>query len=377
MGVEPIGQMPSFATKSAFWNELRAAVKEHLASEAGERRPAVGDPRLIRKAAVILAWFALSYAALLVAPTLPAALLAALSLAFAAAAISFSIFHDANHRTLFKRPAANLWAARLCSVLLGPSRHYWVHKHQGLHHRQPNVIEWDDDLETRGFLRLSPETPWQPQFRHQQVKALLYYGLNSLEWVFWKDFLCLARGRLNDWHAVRLDRRERTELLVSKGLYLLLVVVPPFVVLPLVWAAVCFILFHFIISWTLAAVFQLAHFTEEMEFGGVRAGDDWATHQIRTTADFATSSRFATWYTGGLNHQIEHHLFPNVAHSHYAALRPIVRKVAKQHGLRCHELGSMADAVWKHLAHLKRLGAVPRPATALDSASRREHKVGW
>ncbi|MGI8611482.1 MAG: acyl-CoA desaturase [Sphingomicrobium sp.] len=359
---EHIRQMPSFAAKSAFWNELKEGAGEYLASEADRGRPSIGDPRLLRKAAVVLLWFTLSYGALMFAPTLLAALLAALSLAISAAAISFNVFHDANHRTLFRRPAANLWAARLCSVLLGPSRHYWVHKHQGLHHRQPNVIEWDDDLETRGFLRLSPETPWAPRFRNQEVKALLYYGLNSLEWVFWKDFLCLARGRLNEWHAVSLDREARTELLVCKSLYLLLIVLPPFLLLPLMWAAACFILFHLVLSWVLAAVFQLAHFTEEMQFGGIRAGDDWATHQVRTTADFATSSRLTTWFTGGLNHQIEHHLFPNVAHSHYSGLRPIVRTVAERHGLKCHDLGGAFSAIRQHFSHLKTLGPRVNPS---------------
>jgi linoleoyl-CoA desaturase len=351
--------MPAFGPKSEFWRELRAASNEHLDAEARRGRPRNGDPRLVRKAAVIIGWFGLSYAALIFAPTLAAALVATLSLALAAAALGFGVFHDANHGTLFKRGAANLWAARLCSVLMGASRHFWVEKHQGLHHRQPNVIEWDDDLETRGFLRLSPETPWNARFRRQEVKALLYYGLNSLEWVFLKDFQCLVHGRMNEWHSVTLKRQERTELLVSKALHLLLFIVPMFVFLPLVWAIAAFILFHFVFSWVLAAVFQVAHLTPEMEFGGVRPGDDWAIHQIRTTADFATGSRLISWFTGGLNHQIEHHLFPNVAHSHYPALRPIVREVAERHGLRCHDLGSMPSAIRQHLAFLKALGAKP------------------
>lgn len=356
MAIAPTREMPKFAAKSAFWRDLRVASDEHLAAQARLGRTRTGDPRLLRKAATIIAWFLFSYTALLLAPTLFAAMLATLSLGLAAAAIGFCIFHDANHRTLFDGPAANLRAARLCSVLLGPARHFWVHKHQGLHHRQPNVIEWDDDLETRGFLRLSPETPWEPRHRRQEVKALFYYGLNSLEWVFLKDFQCLVRGRLNEWHAVNLSRPERAELLVGKGLYLLLFVLPPFLVLPLTWAALAFVLFHFVLSWALAAVFQLAHFTSEMEFGGVRDGDDWAIHQTRTTADFATSSRLANWFTGGLNHQIEHHLFPNVAHSHYPGLRPIVRTIAERHGLQCHDLGSMASAIRQHLGFLKALG---------------------
>lgn len=375
MAVEPIGQMPSFAAKSAFWTELRAAAKEHLAAEASRGRPSIGDPRLLRKAVVLLSWFALSYAALLFAPSLPAALLATLSLAFAAAGIGFGVFHDANHRTLFKRGTANLWAARMGAGLLGLSRHFWVHKHQSLHHRQPNVIGWDDDLETRGFLRLSPESPWEPRHRRQEVKAFLFYGLNSMEWVFWKDFHCLALGRLNEWHDVSLSKADRNELLISKGLYLLLFTLPPFLLLPFWWALAAFFLFHLAFSWVLAAVFQVAHLTEEMEFGGVRPGDDWAIHQLRTTADFATQSRFATWFTGGLNHQVEHHLFPNVAHSHYPALRPIVRAVAARHGLPHHDLGGMGSAIAKHLALLKSLGArapaaVSR-ATALADISAR------
>ncbi|HVM38770.1 MAG TPA: acyl-CoA desaturase [Sphingomicrobium sp.] len=357
MGAEPIRQMPAFAAKSAFWRELRAASNAHLAAEASRGRPRTGDPRLVRKSAVIFAWIAVSYGALLLAPSLPAALLAALSLALAVSALGFGVFHDANHGTLYKRPAANLFAARLCSVLLGASRHFWVHKHQGLHHRLPNVSEWDDDLETRGFLRLSPETPWNPSFRRQELKAFLYYGLNSLEWVFLKDFHCLAHGRMNEFQEVSLNKAERTELLLCKALHFLLFMLPMFLFLPVLWAAAAFILFHLVFSWVLAAVFQVAHLTPEMEFGGVRPGDDWATHQLRTTADYATGSRVITWFSGGLNHQIEHHLFPNVAHSHYAGLRPIVLEVAGRHGLKCHDLGSMPSALRKHFALLKALGA--------------------
>ena len=356
-GGEAIGQMPSFSTKSAFRRDLMTAVGEHLAAEERYGRPSTGDPRLKRKAAVILAWFAMSFGALLFAPTLPLALLAAISLALAASALGFGVFHDANHGTLFRHRGGNLWMARLCSVVLGPSRHFWVYKHQGLHHRQPNVFGWDDDLETRGLLRLTPASPWHPRYRHQEVKALLFYGLNTLEWLFWKDFLCLARGQLNEWHVIALSKGERAELLICKALYISLFVLPPLLMLPLAWSIAAFFVFHFALSWLLAIVFQLAHLTPGMQFEGVRAGDDWSVHQLRTTADFATSSRLATWFTGGLNHQIEHHLFPNVAHSHYPALRPIVRTVAERHGIQCYELGGIFAAVRQHFVLLKALGS--------------------
>ena len=348
--------MPVFAAKSTFWREAKAAASEYLAAEACRGRPSVGDPRLQRKAAVILCWFAMSYAALLLAPSFAASLAAALSLALAAAALGFGVFHDANHRTLFRRPTLNLRAAQLCSVLLGPSRHFWVHKHQALHHRQPNVFGWDDDLETRGLLRLSPACAWEPRFRRQELKALLYYGLNTLEWLFWKDFRCLVNGRLNHEHSLRLGRREKVEFIITKGAYFVLLVLPPFLMVPLAWAAAAFIIFHLVLSWTLAAIFQVAHLTPEMEFDGVRDGDDWALHQLRTTANFATRSGIITWFAGGLNHQVEHHLFPNVAHTHYSGLRPIVLAVAHRHDIECHDLGNMVSALRKHFVLLKALG---------------------
>jgi linoleoyl-CoA desaturase len=357
-GHPEIGDMPRFSARSEFWSEVRMQATQHLALEASHGRPSIGDPRAQRQAAVTLLWFALSYGALLYAPTLLAALAAALSLGFAAAAVGFGIFHDANHGTLFRRPAANLLGARICSALLGPSRHFWVLKH-GHHHRQPNVFGWDDDLETRGVLRLSPECSWEPRFRRQELKAILFYGLNTIEWLFWKDFRCLASGRLNKWHTLDLGTSGQLEFLVSKSVYLLVFVVPPFLTLPLTSAIAAFILFHLVFSWVLAAVFQIAHLTPGMEFNGVRSDDDWALHQMRTTANFAAHSRFATWFTGGLNHQIEHHLFPNVAHTHFSGLRPIVRAAAERHGVCCHDLGSFSCALKQHFILLKALGACP------------------
>jgi len=352
---ENIGELPRFAPRSDFWTEVRALVSEHLALEATHGRPSIGDPRAIGQAAMILIGSALSYGALLSATNLLGTLLAALCFACASAAAGFCIFHDANHGTLFRRPHLNLVTARGCSVLLGPSRHLWVHKH-GHHHRQPNVYGWDDDLESRGVLRLSPRCPWQSRFRRQELKALLFYGVNTIEWLFWKDFHCLATGRLNQWQDANFDGHQRAEFLICKALYIFLVVLPPFLILPLTWAISAFILFHLVLSWALALVFQMAHLTPGMDFDGVYPGDDWAMHQVRTTADFATGSRMATWLTGSLNHQVEHHLFPNVAHTHYSGLRPIVCAVAQRHGLECHDLGSLASALAQHFILLKNLG---------------------
>jgi hypothetical protein len=66
---EQIGAIPSFAAKSDFWVEIRALASEHLASEARLGRPSIGDPRARWQATLIFIWFALSYGALLAAPS--------------------------------------------------------------------------------------------------------------------------------------------------------------------------------------------------------------------------------------------------------------------------------------------------------------------
>ena len=85
-----------------------------------------------------------------------------------------------------------------------------------------------------------------------------------------------------------------------------------------------------VLGTTLAVVFMLAHCVEEAEFPElppetVRLPRPWAVHQVQTTVDFARGNRLLTWYVGGLNFQIEHHLFPHICHVHYPRIAEIVR----------------------------------------------------
>jgi linoleoyl-CoA desaturase len=84
-------------------------------------------------------------------------------------------------------------------------------------------------------------------------------------------------------------------------------------------------------------VFQLAHCVEEADFplpdsATNRMENAWAIHQAQTTVDFSKQSRILSWYLGGLNFQIEHHLLPHVCHVHYRALSKIVEATCKEYG---------------------------------------------
>jgi linoleoyl-CoA desaturase len=114
-------------------------------------------------------------------------------------------------------------------------------------------------------------------------------------------------------------------------------------------------------GFTLSIVFQLAHTVEETEFpkpflATGRVEDEWALSQLKTTANFATRNRFITWCLGGLNFQIEHHLFPKVSHVHYPAIGRIIRQTCKDLGVPYIEHRLMRYAVASHVAHLRKMG---------------------
>jgi linoleoyl-CoA desaturase len=108
-------------------------------------------------------------------------------------------------------------------------------------------------------------------------------------------------------------------------------------------------------------VFQLAHTVEHTEFPvpDAQTGkleDEWAIHQLKTTANFATRNRFVSWFVGGLNFQIEHHLFPKISHIHYPEISKIIKQACQEYGIAYVEYPKMHHAVASHVAFLKQMG---------------------
>jgi linoleoyl-CoA desaturase len=109
----------------------------------------------------------------------------------------------------------------------------------------------------------------------------------------------------------------------------------------------------------LGLVFQLAHVVEDTEIRHATNNsieDAWAIHQLKTTANFAPTNKLANFLCGGLNLQVEHHLFPKICHVHYRKLSVIVRQTAREFNLPYHENRSFLSALRSHYLFLKRLG---------------------
>jgi len=354
---ETLSRAAVFREGGEFLSTVRARVDSHFAARS--RR---GDPRLYRKAAIIGVWFVTSYCLLLTVRAGWAQILFCVSYALAACGLGFNVFHDAIHGSFSPSKRVNSFLGWLTSTVLGPGRYLWWYKHNILHHTFTNFFKLDDDLETRGFLRLSPRQPWHPRFRHQHLFFGFLYAMNTLEWIFVKDFVQFFTQRMNPYQALQpMSRKMKQEFLVSKLIYVVVFVLLPFVVLPPLRALGLLVLFHITLSLSMSFVFGLAHVIEKADFPGPAADgagmDEWAAHQMRTTANFATHNRALNWFAGGLNFQIEHHLFPRISHTHYPDISGIVREAALEFGLPYNHYESFGAAVKSHYRTLYELGA--------------------
>jgi linoleoyl-CoA desaturase len=349
-----------------FLKTVRARVQDALAGHAPG-----GDPRLQRKAAFIAVWFLGSFVLFLNARSAWLQFACCFSYGLAASAVGFNIFHDANHSAMSPDRRVNVVIAVLASTVLGASRYFWNFKHNVLHHRLTNIHTWDDDLETRGFLRLTSEQNWKPRFYGQHLFVILLYAVNAFELVFVKDWVQYFTLRINEHQRIPpMSAAEKAEFWLGKIFYLAVFVALPFAILPAQRAAVGLLIYEVTLGLSLALVFSMAHQVESVEFPSPQGtpptiDEEWGAHQMRTTANFANRNLGWNWFSGGLNHQIEHHLFPGMSHTHYAAIGRVVRSTAQEFGLPYNHFGTYRAALHSHYRLLRRLGARPPRETPL------------
>ncbi len=355
---------PQFQPHSPLRRELNRRVAEYFATTGQDER---GGAAMLAKSAVILGWAVASYTLLLLwASTWWTAALLCGSLGLALAGIGFSVMHDGGHGAYSRRPWVNRLAAAVLDAI-GGSSYFWRHKHNVLHHTYTNVEGVDDDIDAGPFLRMAESQPlrWAHRFQHLYMVPLL--GLFfATKWILLDDFRSWYTGRVGGQAVPRPRGGEAVLLVAGKLCFVGWAFVLPLALHPPLHFALAYLLVAFVLGVTLGLVFQLAHCVEGTEFEAPRAPGAqlpraFVEHQLATTADFAPRSRLVTWYVGGLNFQVEHHLFPRISHLHYPALAEIVRATCAERGLvhRRHE--TLWGALASHVRFMRRLGR-PRAA---------------
>ena len=347
-------------SKSPFHKVLQKRVNQYY-KEKGISR--YGNAQMIFKSVVLLSTYVVPFVVMLAFPIpWPISLLLWALMGFGLAGVGMGVMHDANHGSYSQNKVVNNLMAFSLNMA-GGSILTWKLQHNVLHHTYTNVCGMDDDIEDKLFLRFSPHTTKKWYHKAQQVYAFLFYGITTLYWVTAKDFIQLAKytGNKVNKQTAKENRISLIKMILVKvGYYLVFFGLPIFVFnMPFYQLLLGFLLMHFIAGITLTTVFQLAHSIEETNHPlpddkGI-IEDNWAMHQIRTTANFSKKSKFLTWYLGGLNYQIEHHLFPNICHIHYPDIAPIVKKTAEEYELPYVEHKTFVKALESHIGLMRKI----------------------
>lgn len=327
-----------------------------------------GDTPLMRKSIPILLIWLLPYFLILTVEMSEGMMLVLCGvIGFGFFLTGSSIMHEGCHGTFSSKPWMNKWAAN-SMYLLGGDKLIWLVGHNELHHAYTNIPEHDIDLESgAGLLRFSEEMEWKPKHRFQQYYAFLLYSLLTLTWMFLTDFMKLYKFSKLNLIRKNADKPEKNWIkmaLIKIGVWFFWLGIPILLLdLPLWKILFGFAFLHLVAGIALTLVFQLAHLTEVSEMplpdedGNIE--NSWFVHQLYTTANWAPGSSIALWLTGGLNHQIEHHLFPGISHVHYPQLAPIVKQTAEEFGIPYFEYESFWKAISAHYEHLRKMGKRP------------------
>ena len=278
------------------------------------------------------------------------------------AGIGLSVMHDANHGAYSTKKYVNQSLGYLAN-LLGVSHVNWKIQHNVLHHSFTNIDAHDADIENP-FMRFSPTQESKKGQRFQAYYAPFLYSLMTLYWYIAKDFDRLKRYKNDDLIKTQglTYGKALTEIILNKIWYTILMFGAPIFLTPFAWWQVIigFLIMQLLCGLILALIFQPAHVLEETQFFEIDENNsvenNWAIHQMTTTANFANKSTWFSWFIGGLNFQIEHHLFPNICHVHYSKISKIVKETAEEYGIPYHHHTTFYDALRSHFSLINALG---------------------
>ncbi len=278
--------------------------------------------------------------------------------------IGCSIMHDSNHGSYSTNKTLNSTLGRIIA-LVGGYEVTWKIQHNILHHTYTNIEGLDDDINAGAMLRFSPHSKRYGIHKYQHLYAWFLYGLLTLQWATIKDF-----RQVYDYYKKDLLKKEKltlTQALLQVAAYkivyyFIIMVIPVWITgIPFSQVLIGFLIMHFTAGLLLSAIFQLAHVIDSCEFpvptDERKMENSWAVHQVLNTANFSPKSKIMSWFIGGLNRQIEHHLFPHICHIHYVKLAPLVKQTALEYGLPYQEQPTFVAALVNHAKMLKKLGS--------------------
>ena len=341
-------------------NTFHVELKQRITSyfqEVGSST--TGNYKLFVKAIILVVSFLAIYVHLVffTPPTL-LALVECILLGGLTASIGFNVMHDGAHGSFSKHNWINNLAG-LSLNFLGANVFMWNTKHNVIHHAYTNIDGIDDDIDARPFLRMCETQKFLKMHRYQHLYFWFAYSLLYIYWIFFTDYRKYFTQRVGGMPLKKMNFQDHVSFWAFKVFHALMFVALPIYTVGFVPWVVGFMLYGMFAGLVLSIVFQLALTVQETHFPVAvenKIEDEWAIHQLKTTANFATRNKVISWFVGGLNFQIEHHLFPKISHIHYPAISKIIRQACEEYGIVYIEHRKMRMAVASHVSHLRALG---------------------
>lgn len=359
---------PTFSTKDPlkFFRTLNSRVNNYFKENNIKK---TGNWKLHLKTIVMFSIFLAPYF-LLLTLDMPfwVYLLLNIVIGIGMAGVGMNVMHDGNHGSYSTKSWLNKFMGGSIYILAG-NVYNWQVQHNVLHHTYTNIHGHDEDLEAGRIMRFTQKAEWRRFHKFQHYYSVFLYGLLTFNWAITTDFLQMKRylKRRLSYGEAKSSKILWTTLIITKVIYFSIWLVIP-MILGITWWKVIlgFLLMHYTAGVILSVVFQLAHVVEDISYpepnNEGEMENTWAIHQLFTTANFAPKNWLVNYYTGGLNHQVEHHLFPNISHIHYDKISKIVKETAQEFDLPYQEFKTMRSAVASHFKHLKELGQNPQVA---------------
>ncbi len=350
--------------RSDFFKTLNKRVNQYFKDNNIKR---TGNWKLYVKTAVMFALFLTPYFLILtINMSQWIQLLLTIVIGIGMAGVGMNVMHDGNHGSYSSKKWINNLMGGSMYILAG-NVYNWKVQHNVLHHTYTNIHGHDEDLDAGRIIRFSKHAKWRYFHQFQHYYSILLYGLLTINWAITTDFKQMRSylKRKLSYGKFPNPTKEWSVLIITKIIYLSIWILLPILISNIAWWKVLigFFVMHYTAGLILSIVFQLAHVVEETETplpdeGGTMK-NSWAIHQLFTTANFSTKNKIVNWFTGGLNHQVEHHIFPNISHVHYNKIAKIVKQTAKEFNLPYNEYKSTRKAIISHFKHLKELGKKP------------------
>ncbi len=344
--------------QASFHSELKRRIGEYFTQKG---KATTGNIKLYLKAGILVVSFIAVYTHIVffTPPTLWA-ILECVLLGCLTAAIGFNVMHDGAHGSFSRYKWVNKIASN-AAEFLGASQFMWKNKHNVIHHTYTNIHGVDDDIEARPFLRLCDEQQHYKIHRYQHLYFWAAYSLLYIWWVFVTDYKKYFSGRIGDIPLQKMSTKDHISFWTYKLIHAFIFVALPIMMIGFLPWLIGFLTTCLVAGFVLSIVFQLAHTVEHTHFpmpdnATGKMADEWAIHQLKTTANFATRNKLVSWFVGGLNFQVEHHLFPKISHIHYPAISKIIKKACKEYGVEYIEYPRVRYAVASHVAFLRQMG---------------------